>query len=303
MRKQILGMVLALCMLTAFMPIIASAKEGTKYGDYLYYDTNGNDTEAIITDCEYSATEIVIPSEINGLPVTKIDYGAFYNCTRLTSITIPSSVVNIYGTAFENCSKLTSVTIPDSVTSIGEKTFSYCYALESVTIQGGVKSIGEEAFARCSKLASITIPDSVTNIYRDAFYRCSSLTDVYYGGSETEWKKIYIDFGNGPLEKATIHYGRVVQIPTTTATITKSETDTAYTFEVDAEVKYEECYVYAAIYDDMGNLLEIKAVPLETEGKTSITVDKNDNAAKAKVFVWTKTLQSIIETAEEFPLI
>ena len=48
--------------------------------------------------------------------------------------------------------------------------------------------------------------------------------------------------------------------------------------------------------------LAINRVPLETTGNTSVSVDKNDNAEKATIFVFSRTLQPII-TSEEFPLI
>jgi hypothetical protein len=50
--------------------------------------------------------------------VTQIDYGAFFNCTALTAITLPSSIQSIGGMAFNGCSALVTVTIPDSVTII-----------------------------------------------------------------------------------------------------------------------------------------------------------------------------------------
>ena len=44
--------------------------------------------------------------------------------TKITSVTFPSGVIKSIGTgAFENCTKLSSFTIPSSVTSIGEGAF------------------------------------------------------------------------------------------------------------------------------------------------------------------------------------
>jgi hypothetical protein len=48
----------------------------------------------------------------------------------------------------------------------------------------------------------------VTNIGQWAFYDCPSLTDIYYAGSEEEWKNISIEERNDPLHKATIHFGK-----------------------------------------------------------------------------------------------
>ena len=66
---------------------------------------------------------VTIPSTLGGRPVTRIGNWAFYDCSGLTSVTIPDSVTSIGDRAFYHCSGLTSVTIPDGVTSIGDSAF------------------------------------------------------------------------------------------------------------------------------------------------------------------------------------
>ena len=148
-----------------------------------------------------SLTSITIPSS-----VTNIKDSTFKGCSSLTSIIIPSSVTSIGSAAFEGCSSLTSITIPSSVTSIEVWAFYECSSLTSITIPSGVTSIGGATFLRCSSLTSITIPSGVTSIGGYAFFECSNLTDVYYEGSEVEWKKVSISSDNNYLTNAKIHY-------------------------------------------------------------------------------------------------
>ena len=128
---------------------------------------------------------LIIPSTINGKSVTSIGSYAFYNCSWLTSVTIPSSVTSIGYAAFSGCSGLTSVTIPACVTKLST-TFPSAYTkIKEVVILEGVTSIGECAFYGCSGLTSVTIPSSVTSIGSYAFYYCDGLTSMTIPASVT----------------------------------------------------------------------------------------------------------------------
>jgi|GEM_PF-4627616 len=118
-------------------------------------------------------TTVTIPDS-----VISIGDSAFSGCTNMTSITIGSSVESIGDHAFRECSKLTTVTIPDSVKSIGAYAFLGCTNMTSITIGSSVESIGAYAFSNCSKLTTVTIPDSVKSIGAYAFSNCSKLTTV-----------------------------------------------------------------------------------------------------------------------------
>ena len=151
--------------------------EAVSVNPNLKYEVKGD--AVTVTGCDKKVSgELIIPSVIEGNPVTSIGNEAFYNCTSLTSITIPDGVTSIGYLAFYNCTSLTNITIPDDVTNIGERALAYCYRLTSITIPDGVNSIGKLAFAYCRSLTSITIPDGVTSIGKNAFLECTSLMTI-----------------------------------------------------------------------------------------------------------------------------
>ena len=153
--------------------------------------------------------------------VTSIDYGAFNNCTSLTSINIPNSVADIRDNPFGNCASLTEIkvasenpnyvsvngvlynkdkttiicypagkeeknyTIIDGATSIANSAFCGCEDLTSVSIPDSVTSIGNGAFSGCINLTYITIPDSVTSIGYWVFMSCTNLKSITIPGSLT----------------------------------------------------------------------------------------------------------------------
>ena len=106
------------------------------------------------------------------------DY-VFFDCSGLTSLTLPSSVTKIGCYALSSCIGLTSLTLPSSVTEIGEHAFLNCRGLTNFTIPSGVTKIGAGAFFCCYGLISLTIPSSVTAIGSQAFNACSELSSIY----------------------------------------------------------------------------------------------------------------------------
>ncbi len=198
--------------------LTATAYDFTVDGIYYKILSSTEETVEVISGIEYSGS-VVIPAKVKyggvEYSVTSIGEKTFYECSGLTSITIPESVTSIGYRAFYGCGGLTSITIPEGVTSIGSDAFSGCSGLKRVNISNlsawcsieygdmgsnplfyaqhlylngeevrdlvipeGVTSIGQSAFSGCSGLTSITIPASVTSIDEYAFVNCSGLTSI-----------------------------------------------------------------------------------------------------------------------------
>ena len=158
---------------------------------------------------------VTVPSSLGGHPVVEIGSHAFYKCTGLTSVTIPSSVKvigeyafygcsglksisgmqgvkSIEGYAFYECTALPSITIPGNVESIGDWAFYKCTSLGTVTLSSGVKSLGVGAFSYCTNLKTVTIPASVTKLGVGAFYQCKSLVNLTMAPAErSEWAEAF----------------------------------------------------------------------------------------------------------------
>ena len=155
-------------------------------------DFNGEKTDGKLSILDLSEAKIVAGgdayvrfSDNYYTSNDKLGDWAFYGCSGLTSLNIPSGVTSIGDKAFKGCSRLTSLTIPSSVTSIGDWAFGYCSELTSLTIPSGVTSIGQSAFLGCSGLTSLTIPSGVTSIGNYTFYGCSGLTSLTLPSSVT----------------------------------------------------------------------------------------------------------------------
>ena len=156
-------------------------------GGYYYYCNNDHEfttSNDIIGEYAFygctSLTSVNIPSS-----VTEIGEHAFYGCTSLTSVDIPSSVTSIGSETFYGCTSLTSVNISSGVTSIRSYTFYGCTSLTSVNIPSSVTAIGNQAFNNCTSLTNVNIPSSVTKIEDSAFRNCTSLTSVNIPSSMT----------------------------------------------------------------------------------------------------------------------
>jgi hypothetical protein len=122
--------------------------------------------------------------------------------------------------------------------------------IRSVKIESNVTSIGSCAFTSCDSLAEVSIPKTVTRIGMGAFNDCGNLTDIYYSGTEGQWKEVSISEYNPALSTATIHFGEAARFIKylakngTTQTIYLSKSIEEYVFETESDVYNPELAYY-----------------------------------------------------------
>lgn len=204
MKKRIFNFVLAVLMIASLLPATALAADVVASGTC---GAEGNGSNLIWTLDSEGVLTISGSGDMHDCGSSDAPW--YGSRSMVKSAVIADGVTSIGVYVFCECRSLTSVTIPDSVTSIGDGAFASCTSLTSVTIPDGVTSIGEQAFYYCTSLTSVTILNGVTSIGSYAFVGCTSLTDVYYAGSEAQWKAIQISYGNDALLNANIHYNYV----------------------------------------------------------------------------------------------
>ncbi|MGN1420393.1 MAG: leucine-rich repeat domain-containing protein [Eubacterium sp.] len=207
--KKTLSILLSFAMLLSITAGLDMSAYASISGDFEYELMD--DGTAEITDYTGSATDLTIPSTLDGFTVTSIGHRAFAdsaNLDRIVKVTVPNSVTNIGGQAFCNCTSLESVTIPDSVTNIDGLAFwntkyfneeanwkndvlyinkALIAAKESILgnyyVKNGTNVIAAGAFKNCASLTNLIISNKVVNIGYSAFYGCKGLNSISLSNS------------------------------------------------------------------------------------------------------------------------
>ena len=190
----------------------------------LYYNYINDGKELELTynkDDKYSGV-VAIPESVTYMnrtrKVTCVGERAFFWSSKLTSVSIPSTITVLKEYAFmvsgiekiiikdisawckvkfksggdngngpfdggarlydDENKEITHLVIPNDVDTIEAHVFSNCRSLKKVSIPEGVKTIENHAFSECVNLETITIPTSVTAIGMQTFYHCSALKSL-----------------------------------------------------------------------------------------------------------------------------
>ncbi|MDD5903177.1 MAG: leucine-rich repeat protein [Oscillospiraceae bacterium] len=173
MKKRILSIALALCMIVTLLPATALAE-----GEVL----SGVCGESLSWTFDNGTLTVSGTGDMDNYS-SKSDIPWYQNANNISSIVVEKGVTHIGEMAFRDCVNAVSVSIPEGVKTIGKYAFKECDALESVVVPEGVESLGDYAFDSCAALTGVTLPKSLRVIGRGAFRNCFSLTDftIPYG--------------------------------------------------------------------------------------------------------------------------
>lgn len=182
-------------------------------GDYGYTLVN---TVAMLCRYKGSETKLELPSELDGYTLTAVTDEAFASNSKLKSIKISDTVVNIGDTAFDNCTALEYVYLGSSVAVLNTKTFESCSALKEIEVSAANKNyssadgvlyngdktellrcpcaieaeelevpdtvacVGEYAFSNCSGIKKVTLPDGC-QLKTGSFFYCMDMEEIVFG--------------------------------------------------------------------------------------------------------------------------
>ena len=166
--------------------------------------------ETVFTGCS-SLTDITVsPNNKNYSSVDGVLFSkdmrtllAYPVGNRRSEYVVPDSVTKIDDTAFRGCSSLTDITVSPNnknYSSFGgvlfnksrSKLLKYPIGNErrAYIVPDGVAEIGSSAFDGCTSLEEITIPESIWIIGYYAFNNCSGMKNIYYLGTQEQWRRV-----------------------------------------------------------------------------------------------------------------
>ena len=225
---------------------------------------------------------------IESYSVNSISYRAFYNCPKLSSVTLGEGIQQMAGNVFEGCTALTSLTIPASVTNLAVGnpcTFRGCTNLSNISVnsnntkyssyagvlynkeQTSLRCVPEGytnlqgfpytltdielfSFYRCKKITELEIPYGVTYIGDCAFEDCTALTRLHIPSSVTSLGS-YVCRICTALSTVSVNMASAPTITPTTFFAGKSQIARLYT-PVGAEQDYQDkgWNIFTTVNDD-----------------------------------------------------
>ena len=129
-------------------------KEAAAASDFVYVS---NGSEVQINGYNGTASDLVIPDEIDGQPVTRIGPQAFLDCETIRTVQLPSHLVEIGDMAFGYLELEGILVLPNTLETVGSHAFASSN-LTGLVIRSSCK-LGVNAFSNISELEFIYVTE------------------------------------------------------------------------------------------------------------------------------------------------
>ena len=211
--KKIFSLILVSVMLMSIICLFSACKEEEiteAPAEDFEYEISPEKDRVIITKYVGSATKLVIPAKIEGLPVftikgyesesgelvgafqgsgvqivvipgtIRVIIDAFADCKKLKEVKFSDgSMLTMISGAFKNCTSLEKIDFSSTnITEIEADSFDGCTALKEIIFADSIKEIGKRAFRSCTSLEEIVLPKKLISLGELAFEGCSSLKRI-----------------------------------------------------------------------------------------------------------------------------
>ena len=217
--KKLLHISLILVLLIICMAFVSINAQAASTSD-LTFKLNSNGKSYYVAACNVDAAgALTIPATYNGKPVTEIGDAAFYNCKKLTAVSIPDSIVRVGTSAFDNCSNIDHLTIGKGLRYVGADAFDFfpdrvditdlsawckiefenqfampfAYNLflngtlvTNLVIPNDITAIKDFTFRGAYSITSLTLHDNITSIGAQSFNCCEKLSKINWGNGVKE---------------------------------------------------------------------------------------------------------------------
>ena len=180
-----ISLILAVFTVMALFSVSSWAATTTKVtsGDFVF---NVGKNAATVIEYKGSAAKVTVPSKIKNVPVTAIGDYAFWEKSKMTSVTIPESVKIIGEAAFNKCTSLKTVNFSKNITTIGVGAFNECTSLVSVVLPENLVNLKDAAFWYCTNLKKVLIGEKATKFGSNVFSGCKNVTLYVTKGTKAE---------------------------------------------------------------------------------------------------------------------
>ncbi|MCR5795592.1 MAG: leucine-rich repeat protein [Solobacterium sp.] len=145
------------------------------------------DDHAELVCYEGEDTELVIPAEAGGVPVTLIRREVCRRAETLERVVLPETVLELDEDAFSYLRSCTEFVLNEGLQVIGDHAFSSCTALQEISLPSTLTHIGRAAFRGCD-LQDVTLPAGLQKIGDIVFLNNKQLAGISFDGENENYK-------------------------------------------------------------------------------------------------------------------